>query len=1612
MKKYSVLLLICACLMSFFSLSQQIAIDDSYTVQQLIQNNFGQGCIQISNISSQVNSQVNGLNSFKSFGSFDSSGTNFPLQNGMVITTGNVLSGANGLNPAVLGEGDNNWTTDPDLETALGISGTLNATSIEFDFISISNLIQFNYIFASEEYDPPFECTFTDSFVFLITESGSGNPYTNIAVVPGTSTPVNSTNIHPDFSPQFCGPQNEQYFDGYSLGNTNFNGRTTIMTSTASILPNVQYHIKIIIADQDDKYKDSAIFLEGNSFNATVDLGDDIITCASALTLNGDIGNPSATYSWYLNNSILNGETLPTLNTTQSGNYRVVVQIPLGNSVCELEDSVDISLNTIQTPSPITNYEICDDPSLNGIETFDLSSKDAEVIASLTPSNNTVSYHYSDSDAQNNINLILSPIQNISNPQTIFVRIEDIDNGCLAFTSFDLVVNSLPSVTTPTDLEVCDDATPDGITQIDLTQKDNEISSGQANIAVSYHLTQNDADMGSNAIVSPYTNTNQSEQLFVRTTNTITGCYNTTTLTVRVLNNPLINQGPFYLDACDQDHDGWANFNLTSIIGDVIGGLSGVSVTFYTSQNDAEIGINPIVNPTNYANTSINEQIIYIRIEDNVTGCATTTPLEIHTNLLLTYTNIINFSLCDIDNDGVQEFDLLGIANVIRNDLPDVIITFYNSESDRDNQINPINTNQLYTPSSIPETLYITLTSLTCSEVSEFELNLNAVPSFNSIGTTTYCDDDQDGFVPIDLSSFDLAITYGDPNYNVTYFLSQNDADSFTNPLPTNYTNITNPQTFYTRIGDNTTGCAAVNSFEINVIPAPVTTTPTDVLVCENNTTGITIIDLTSKIKEVVSDTTERTFSFHNSLADAEGDINALVNPSNYTSSSQTFYIRVENSITGCYTIERFDLIVNTLPVFQAINDYKICENASDGIGDFNFVTKDTEILQGQTGKQVLYFENQFDADNRTNIIDKNIAYQNLSNPQIIYVRVENISDQDCYGTSSFSIEVGTNPAFNEPKDWFVCDDITNNGSESFDLNEKITEITQGINETLDVTFYTTQSNAINLTNALPLQFQNSVNPQEVFVNISNGTSCNSITSFVINVIQAPDANESEPLQLCDTNDDGIETFDLTSSEVDILDVRQNNILVEYFETLADLDNQINQIQNPQAYNNTSNPQTVYVRITNTISNCYLAIDLDLIVNPLPILNNINQVEICDTTNSYFDLNEMDSLLLNDTSNMVITYYSSANDAQNDNNALSTDYTYQTTNDILYARVENNITGCFVTQNIQLIVNPLPIANQPSDLETCDDDFDGFFTFDLSQQNSIILGGQNPNNFTVTYYDTLDKAQNGTKDLGTFYDAINQETIYIRVENNNTGCYSTTEFNTIVHPLPIVDIKDQTICLDNLPLFISANTNNTNDTYLWSTNETTPEIEIQTIGTYWVTVTTIYGCETTQVFNVNESEQATIEFTETVDFSDPNNITLTISGIGNYQYILDHGVPQESNVFENVTLGNHTVTVIDLNGCSEITKEVIVVDVPKFMTPNNDGYFDTWHISGVETLPGTIIFIYDRYGKLLKQLSSSSNGWDGTYNGVLMPSSDYWFVADVKKGDIEFKVKGHFALKR
>jgi len=112
-----------------------------------------------------------------------------------------------------------------------------------------------------------------------------------------------------------------------------------------------------------------------------------------------------------------------------------------------------------------------------------------------------------------------------------------------------------------------------------------------------------------------------------------------------------------------------------------------------------------------------------------------------------------------------------------------------------------------------------------------------------------------------------------------------------------------------------------------------------------------------------------------------------------------------------------------------------------------------------------------------------------------------------------------------------------------------------------------------------------------------------------------------------------------------------------------------------------------------------------------------------------------------------------------------------------------------------------------------------------------------------------------------------------------------------------------------------------------------------------------------------------------------------------------------------VSAGPHQVQVRDVTGCNEFIitlSEINIFGIPKYFSPNGDGYHETWipHFSAQYV---DHIYIFDRYGKLLAGFPGAHKGWDGNYNGHALPATDYWFVLEMKGGG---KIKGHFSLIR
>ncbi len=354
------------------------------------------------------------------------------------------------------------------------------------------------------------------------------------------------------------------------------------------------------------------------------------------------------------------------------------------------------------------------------------------------------------------------------------------------------------------------------------------------------------------------------------------------------------------------------------------------------------------------------------------------------------------------------------------------------------------------------------------------------------------------------------------------------------------------------------------------------------------------------------------------------------------------------------------------------------------------------------------------------------------------------------------------------------------------------------------------------------------------------------------------------------------------------------------------------------------------------------------------------------------------------------------------------------------------VPTCYDETSFDVVVVPQPVAYSVPAIQTrvCDEDGtnDGNTSFNLTNIKATILGNQTGDEFLVEFFESLANANEGISAVSS----TTLKTVYARVTNVLApDCYAIRTITIVVNKLPEPTPKDGIICYDTFndvlisPYTITSGLSASQHTFQWFNEAnvvvgTGANYTAMEPGTYTVIAKrTSTGCSSAPVsVVVKPSEPAVVTYTQTSNFSDFPVITVLAEGTGNYVYQLDNGSFQTSNVFTNVSSGTHVITVKDLNECGQTTQSVLVVNYPHYFTPNNDGANDTWNIRDLVTQSAARIAIYDRYGKLLTQISPSGAGWDGTFGGKMMPSTDYWFVVTYEEDNVTKEFKAHFAMKR
>jgi len=623
-------------------------------------------------------------------------------------------------------------------------------------------------------------------------------------------------------------------------------------------------------------------------------------------------------------------------------------------------------------------------------------------------------------------------------------------------------------------------------------------------------------------------------------------------------------------------------------------------------------------------------------------------------------------------------------------------------------------------------------------------------------------------------------------------------------------------------------------------------------------------------------------------------------------------------------------------------------------------------------------------------------------------------------------------PVANLANDIIICDD-DNDDTWSFDLSlQDLIILDNQDNMTYSVHYFESQEDADDNVNEIIGNYNNINKRQQIFARIHNdgNPNCYDTTSFFVEVFDTPIANLIGDWEICDDNTDGDDKngrrdFDLSTLDVVVLGAQDPQQFSITYHT-SQLDADANVFSLPTLYYNTTpNLEEIFVRIANIANpDCFNTTSFNLIVNIIPEVFNITLYQCDEDGNpdglTLFNLTEASEELTGGIADRSTKFFLNILDAENNTNEIDGNSFSNTVNpQTIFVQVINDLTGCFDIAELDLDVT----ATDANDaiLTHCDNDGveDGFYNFNLTDANATILNGL-PTTVTISYYETYENSLLEINELDAFFTNSTpySQTIFARIENAN-ACYGITQIELTVYELPNINTEFETLyCLNYFPQTITLDSGLINNipedfTYEWSTGETTPDVSINEPGTYTVTVMNANNCTKERTIIVLPSNIATFENIEVIDATSNNTITVFVSGEGDYEFSLNNsdGPYQDSNYFENVPPGLHTVYVRDKNECGIVNDIVSVIGFPKFFTPNDDSYNDTWHVYGIND-PSQFksdIYIFDRYGKLLKQLLPQGSGWDGTFNGHDLPSSDYWFHVKLQDGRV---FKSHFTLKR
>ena len=1351
-------------------------------------------------------------------------------------------------------------------------------------------------------------------------------------------------------------------------------------------------------------------------------------------------------------------EVSPTLTTTY------FVKVTVNGVECIAEKTITVNPNP--TAETISDLEFCDDESDNDGNNGSITIQ-KEIFDSLIPNilgedqsqnDYTVTFYETNENATNGENEIIFPYTNPAkdagephyalNTTQIFVRVQNNETGCFnAETSFNINIKALPITFPVDDIIICDDDR-DGFISFDLESRTDLLRSGDENtdpndidnqspndFKVTYHLSIEDAnDLTNTGLVSPYTNTIKDIQTIfyriIKTEGSNSGCYKTgEAFDIIVEALPFANTVTISREcdgaAGDDSQDGIFPFDTSNIQQTLLNGQTDVT-TYYYDKDDNFIG-NTLPNPF-----ETGSQIIRIQVENNTDQkCYDETTLEFIVDDSPEFYDVIIPIQCDDgndDTDGFSEFDTSNVTQTLLTN-PETSITqslddFTVSYQYEDENGNTINAAELPNPfNTKTQTVIATVTNKlnsSCTITKDIEFMVEDLPVANNVTIGRECDgaagdDSQDGIFPFDTSNIQQTLLNGQTDVTTYYY--DKDDNFIGNTLPNPFE--TGSQIIRIQVENNTDQkCYDETTLEFIVDDSPEVY---DVLIDSQCDDGPSDIDGfsefdTSTVTQTLLTNPETSitqslddFSVSYQYIDQNGTtINAAELPNPFNTKTQTVVATVTNKLNSSCTITKdIEFVVDPLPVIkQNIIIVEQCDDDenNDGITLHNLTEYEELFSNNYQNEQFEYYTDQA----LTNKIDDPTNYYNVALEDLVWVKIT--TENGCIRTSK-----------------------TQNGDDRLQI-----DITVGASE-IPTTF-------IQDYNTLYTVCDDDFGSEQDGISIFS----NSVINDIVTKLRASREifqDQNIRISLHTNSQDGLtgeNPIDLTEDFINISPYTQEiwarivNVDITTFTCLG------------------------YAKVAE------LYVEPRPIAYPVTIERQCDGASELDTDSQDglfpFDTSTIINQLLTDPATgvkqdesvLTITYFNEdgseipASDFSPNFLTASQTITIRVEIDPSYPEIINPDGLCYDETTLEFIVDDTPEAYPVIITPHCDgddgnSDIDGFDEFDTSNITATLLGPvQSLDDYTVVYQ-YIDEAGNllSSNELRNPFNTQTQTVVATITNNVNPSCPTTMDIEFVVNPLPTFTVDDDlTVCINLPPIPIGVTSAEGDYTYTWTHTyngvnspfpTSGPTIFIGVGGTYFVTATDVNtGCQRTLSIFVEESETASFDldedgtiteeeykyFVEVKDLTNDNNNTIRIKnltdlGIGDYEFAIDDptGPYQDDPFFENIRPGIHTVYIRDKKGCGIGQFDVSVIGYKKYFTPNGDGIQDTWRILGINEFfqPNSKVYIFDRYGKLLKELDPVLDGWDGTFIGRPMPQTDYWFRVFLEDGR-EFK--GHFSLVR